>query len=592
MSAAARTARGWRLLTVEVRARGRAAVRVAQWSLAEALPALLSGLLVGAGLDRGFLVGRPLIGAAWFLAFGLAMSARAAAGRRLFPWLAELVEPLRDSLYTRVVSGTLASAVRDPVGMDGADVARLTAHVDTVRNLVSAQLRAVRQTAVDVVAATVGLAALAPGLGLFVAGAVLVAFAGFAAALPTLGRRHRCAVLATEAVAATTTPVLIGVRDVTACTAQTDALRAMDSAFAAKARAETARVRAGAIRVAAAAVGGKLPVLALLVAAPWLVRRADLTVGQVAGAVTYLTGTLDPALAALFAVIGSMGLSLNSTLRRLAESSAVTTSAADTPAMCRPVDSHLRVENITFGYGPGSAPVFAGLTLDIPPGDHLAIVGPSGAGKSTLAALLVGTLPAQRGTVYLGGEPVHQLPPGDRARHIMLIPQEAYVFAGTLRENLTYLCPGADDRQVSACVDRLGLGELVDRLANGYDAVLDTDTALSSGERQLIALARVYLSEARVVVLDEATCHLDPAAEAMAEQAFAQRGGTLVVIAHRFSSARRARRIAVVHGRTVTVDTHENLCGRSPAYARLVRYWYHADPADPLMAGHTMDVDL
>ncbi|MEV0198196.1 ATP-binding cassette domain-containing protein [Nonomuraea sp. NPDC050691] len=206
----------------------------------------------------------------------------------------------------------------------------------------------------------------------------------------------------------------------------------------------------------------------------------------------------------------------------------------------------------------------AGLDLSVPEGEHLAVVGPSGAGKSTLAALVSGLLRPDAGEALIGGVPAASADPSAR----VLIPQEAYVFRGTLRENLTYLTPEGDlDRAVAA----LGAEELVEA-AGGYDAPLDA-AALSAGQRQLVALARAYLSPARLVILDEATSCLDPAAEARVERAFARRGGTLVVVAHRITSARRAGRVLLMDGPDVRTGTHDELVRTAPLYADLVGHW-------------------
>jgi ATP-binding cassette subfamily C protein len=165
----------------------------------------------------------------------------------------------------------------------------------------------------------------------------------------------------------------------------------------------------------------------------------------------------------------------------------------------------------------------------------------------------------------------------------VVIPQEAYVVAGTLRENLTYHRGETESPLLDAAVDAVGLTDLLARLG-GYDAEVDPD-ALSAGERQLVALTRAYLSPARIAILDEATCHLDPAAEARVERAFASRPGTLVVIAHRISSALRARRILVLDGRDTHLGDHESLLLRSSLYRNLVGRWHEpaerAEPAEP-----------
>jgi ATP-binding cassette subfamily C protein len=207
----------------------------------------------------------------------------------------------------------------------------------------------------------------------------------------------------------------------------------------------------------------------------------------------------------------------------------------------------------------------------VPEGDHLAIVGPSGIGKSTLAGLLCGLLAPDAGTVLIGGVPAAQLPPGRLAGLRVLIPQEAYVFTGTVTENLRYLRPAAPAGEVTAAVTAVGAGALVDRLG-GLEAPV-SPAQLSAGERQLIALARAYLAPAPVVVLDEATCHLDPAAEQRAEAAFAERGGTLLVIAHRVSSALRARRVLVLDGAGAALGDHQTLLATSPLYRQLLGHW-------------------
>jgi ABC-type multidrug transport system fused ATPase/permease subunit len=170
---------------------------------------------------------------------------------------------------------------------------------------------------------------------------------------------------------------------------------------------------------------------------------------------------------------------------------------------CPPARNALRLCGLTFAYGGDAEPVIRDLDLAIPDGDHLAVVGPSGIGKSTLAGLISGVLRPVRGQVLLGGVALDGLEPGALARRRVLIPQEAYVFSGTLGENLAYLSPGAAVADLDHAVAAVGASALVTHIG-GYGDPLDP-AALSDGERQLVALARAYLAQAQITILDEAT---------------------------------------------------------------------------------------
>ncbi|MGH3941874.1 MAG: carboxypeptidase regulatory-like domain-containing protein, partial [Pseudonocardiaceae bacterium] len=245
----------------------------------------------------------------------------------------------------------------------------------------------------------------------------------------------------------------------------------------------------------------------------------------------------------------------------------------------------LILRDVTFAYGPHAEPVLRNLNLTVRSGDHLAIVGPSGIGKSTLASLVCGLLRPDSGTVELGGAIAAELAPDRLAEIRTLIPQEAYVFASTIWDNLTYLCSTATNRQVDNAVAALGADALITRLG-GVGAELVPDQ-LSAGERQLISLVRAYISAAPMVVLDEATCFLDPVAERRAEEAFADRDGTLIVIAHRVSSALRARRVLVLDGVSAKAGNHLTLLSTSPLYRELLGHWQGGAAGELVAASET-----
>jgi ATP-binding cassette subfamily C protein len=244
----------------------------------------------------------------------------------------------------------------------------------------------------------------------------------------------------------------------------------------------------------------------------------------------------------------------------------------------RPERPDLEVRGLTFAYGPRAAPVLDRLDLTVPYGDHVAVVGASGVGKSTLAGLLAGIETPGAGTVLLGGTPVSEVAEAERCRLLALVPQDPYVFPGTLRDNVRYLASAAADAALDRAAEAVGLGPVLGRLG-GWDAVLvGPEAELSAGERQLVVLARAFASPARIVVLDEATCHLDLGAEARVERAFAERPGSLVVVAHRLSSAVRARRVLLLDGDRVALAPHARLLAASPSYAQLFGVWAADEP--------------
>ena len=312
-----------------------------------------------------------------------------------------------------------------------------------------------------------------------------------------------------------------------------------------------------------------LPALTALGFVPLLVRRG-LTPGEIVGAFTYLLAGLSAA-TVFVTTMASYVVVLRVQHGRLLESAERQASASDLLTLPPVSSPDIAVRDLSFSYGASATPIVEGLRLDLPFGDHLAVVGSSGIGKSTLAALLGGVLAPSHGAVEIGGAPLHRR--SDRSELVAMVPQESYVFAGSLRDNLTYLRPAATDQQILAAAQAVGLERVLDRLG-GLDAEIDlSKSGLSAGERQLVTLARAHLSARPIVILDEATCHLDPAAEERAERAFMETGATLIVVAHRMSATLRAQRVLVMATDGVVVGSHDDSLRSHPLYADLHAFW-------------------
>ena len=548
----------WTLILTPLRRQRRALLLLAACTAAQAVPAFCTGRVLALAVDRGFLAGHPGTGLAWLAALAGLAGVGAVGTVTAFRHLGAAVEPTRDHVLRAVVTGTLRRATAGRGAPDTAAVARLTTQVSAVRDVSAGLLMIVGQFACVSAAALLGLLSLSPALALLATVPVAASVAAFLALLPALNRRQHALLLADERFAALAGTVATGTRDIAACGVEARYAAAVGEGTRAQVAAARAVARGTLARTGILALGGELPVVLILLAAPALLRRGT-TIGELVGALAYVTGALHPALRTFVHGIGAAGLRLAVILRRLAAAGATDPAPpppAGQPASGQPASGPLRASGIHFRYGPGAEPILTDFYLHLDPGEHLAVIGPSGAGKSTLANLLAGLTEPQRGTVHIGQTPL-------RAADRVLVPQEAYVFAGTLAENLTY--PDIPPHRLPEAA-ALPLAGLVRKLG-GYGAQLIPAT-LSAGERQLIAVTRAYLSPAPIVLLDEATCHLDPATEEAVERAFAARPGTLVVIAHRLASAARADRILLLDGGTAHLGTHRDLLG-VPAYRHL-----------------------
>jgi ATP-binding cassette subfamily C protein len=249
---------------------------------------------------------------------------------------------------------------------------------------------------------------------------------------------------------------------------------------------------------------------------------------------------------------------------------------AERPTDAVPVDDRIVVAGVRYAYT-GSRDVLDNVDLAVRPGERLAIVGPSGAGKSTLGRLLAGVDAPRTGRVTVGGVAVHELPPAELRRRILLVTQEHHVFLGSLRDNLVIAAPSAGDDALHAALAAVDAG-WANTLPAGLDTVLGpTGTTLDASQAQQLALARVVLANPHTVILDEATALLDPATARQAERSLSAvlDGRTVIAIAHRLHTAHDADRVAVMEGGRITeLGSHHDLVAAHGAYAALWHSWH------------------
>lgn len=240
------------------------------------------------------------------------------------------------------------------------------------------------------------------------------------------------------------------------------------------------------------------------------------------------------------------------------------------------IEGRITFDHVSFGYDP-SRPVLEDVCLEIAPGESVAFVGPTGAGKSTLAKLVTRFYDPTSGRILIDGVDVRDVTLRSLRSQLGVVPQEPFLFAGSIRTNVRFGRPGASDDDVDEAIEVVGLGDLITRLPHGVDTVVhERGQTLSSGERQLIALARAFLARPRVLVLDEATSSLDLRSEMIIERALDRllEGRSALLIAHRLSTAQRADRIVVIgDGGILEVGTPAQLMARRGAYRAMYEAW-------------------
>jgi ABC-type multidrug transport system fused ATPase/permease subunit len=308
----------------------------------------------------------------------------------------------------------------------------------------------------------------------------------------------------------------------------------------------------------------------------YLAFGGDITVGTLLAFVLYLSNFFDPVqqLSQLYNTFLSAVAALDNIMKVMEEEPEVRDEA--TARELDRIHGHVRFDDVRFGYGDGPE-VLHGIDLDVPAGTTVALVGHTGAGKSTIAKLLARFYDPREGRITIDDIDLRDVTQTSLRRQLGVVPQEGFLFAGTVRDNIAFGRPDADPADVAAAAQAVGAHEFIMGLEDGYETNLqERGTRLSLGQRQLIAFARALLADPRILILDEATSSVDIGTERRIEAALRKllADRTAFVIAHRLSTIRDADLIVVLeHGQVVEQGTHDELMARRGLYTSLYGDW-------------------